>query len=73
MTLELLLEHQAHANAKDTQGATPLHWAVNYGRKDLIEVLLAHGADPNIQNNEGRTPLDLTKAQQPGLPGRQEA
>jgi len=60
-----LLDARADANAKDKSGMTPLHYAVEFNRKDFVELLLAKGADPNVRNNAGRTALDLAKV---GLP-----
>jgi hypothetical protein len=36
-------------NAKDDEGATPLHLAVQEGRKDLAELLIDKGATPRIK------------------------
>lgn len=45
-------------NAKDTNGGfTPLHYAVMYGRSDMIEPLLAAGADITVGDNQKQTPL----------------
>ncbi|MBI3849896.1 MAG: ankyrin repeat domain-containing protein [Verrucomicrobia bacterium] len=56
-----LLDAKADPNAKDKSGMTPLHHAVQIGRKEFVELLLARGADPNIRNNQGQTPLDILK------------
>jgi ankyrin repeat protein len=42
---------------QDNNGATPLIFAVRYGRMDAVRYLLANGADPNLPDNHGFTPL----------------
>jgi len=42
---------------KDLNGATPLHYAVILGRKEIIQIFLNNGANPNIKDNNGGTPL----------------
>ncbi|CAB0042001.1 unnamed protein product [Trichogramma brassicae] len=44
-------------DARDKNGDTPLHIAMQMGCEEMIEFLLRNGADPNIVNNEGSTPL----------------
>ena len=41
----------------DKNGATPLHLAVDNGRKDVAELLLANKADVNAKEDGGGTPL----------------
>lgn len=36
---------------------TPLHYAANDGRVDLVSLLLSRGADPTILDTKGRTVL----------------
>ncbi len=40
-------------------GKTPLHWAVEHGRRSMVQMLLGYGADVNAEDDAGRTPLDL--------------
>ena len=40
-------------------GITSLHWAVELGRKDLVELLIARGVAINVKNSRGQTPLDI--------------
>jgi ankyrin repeat protein len=42
-TMTLLIEKGADVDARDDQGATPLHYATT---RDEIQLLLSHGADP---------------------------
>ena len=49
-------------NAKDNLGATPLHWAIFKGHKEIAELLISEGADVNAKAQESAlgltTPLD---------------
>lgn len=40
-------------------GYTPLHFAVEYGRHELVEYLLERGANLYLQDRNGSTPLHL--------------
>lgn len=44
-------------NLKDSEGRTPLHWAVDRGHANIVELLLNNHADVNAKDNEGQTPL----------------
>jgi len=44
-------------NAKDSDGATPLHWAAFGDHKEIAELLIAEGADVNAKNEDSWTPL----------------
>jgi ankyrin repeat protein len=43
--------------SKDAMGATPLHYAAQYGHKAMAEMLLANKAEVNAKDNFGQTPL----------------
>ena len=56
-TIDLLLAKGANMNAKDENGNTPLHKAIEKGDKEIIELLIDKGAYVNVKNNEGDIPL----------------
>ncbi|KAI3950294.1 hypothetical protein MKX01_016942 [Papaver californicum] len=51
------IESGVSVNLKDSEGRSPLHWAVDRGHLDMVELLLSKNADVNAQDNEGQTPL----------------
>ncbi len=59
--IEILLQHKAKVNAKDSNGLTPLHYVVSSGRHQSVTLLINKGADMNAKGRDGRTPLDLAK------------
>ena len=48
--VEKLLNMGARVDAKDRNGATPLHFACKYGPLELVKLLLKHNADVNKQD-----------------------
>ncbi|KAF8659968.1 hypothetical protein HU200_058050 [Digitaria exilis] len=44
-------------NVRDTEGRTPLHWAVDRGHLSAVEALAKANADLNAKDNEGQTAL----------------
>lgn len=49
-------------SSKDDEGNTPLHIAVEFGHKEVMELLLAKGADVNARDEDGWTPLHMAAA-----------
>lgn len=54
-----LISRGADVNAKTSDGQTPLHFAVHYGSKEVVELLVAKGADVNAiaKGSYRQTPL----------------
>ena len=48
---------QTLSEAGDSDGTTPLHWAVHHDDVDLVIRLLDAGADPEARNDYGATPM----------------
>ncbi len=54
----VLVGHGADINAMEERTkATPLGWAVRYGRYRVAEFLLSRGADPNLSGGPDNSPL----------------
>ncbi|KAF3432792.1 hypothetical protein FNV43_RR23894 [Rhamnella rubrinervis] len=51
------IESGVSVNLKDSEGRTPLHWAVDRGHLNMTELLVSRNADVNAKDNEGQTPL----------------
>ena len=41
------------------RGNSPLHWACEYGHKQIVELLINHGVKLNVKNSLGHTELML--------------
>ncbi|EOY23605.1 Acyl-CoA binding protein 2 isoform 2 [Theobroma cacao] len=51
------IESDVSVNLRDSEGRTPLHWAVDRGHFKITEALVSRNADVNAKDNEGQTPL----------------
>jgi uncharacterized protein len=54
-----LLQQRQAANQTEPDGTTPLHWAVQQDRLDIVAALISAGANVNAKNRYGTTPLVL--------------
>lgn len=55
--LAKLLDQDSSINLKDSDGRTPLIWAVDRGNLSAVEMLIAKGAEINAKDQEGQTAL----------------
>ena len=46
-------------NAKDERGKTPLHFAAEYGHREIAKLLIAEGADLNVRDMSEMTALQV--------------
>jgi ankyrin repeat protein len=56
-TAAALLAEQADPNQAESDGTTPLHWAVHHDDAELVARLLAAGANVAVANDYGATPM----------------
>src|SRR5437868_398375 len=54
-----LLVKKADVNAAESDGTTPLHWAVYKDSLDMVDLLITAGANAKTVNRYGMTPLSL--------------
>jgi ankyrin repeat protein len=64
--VRLLLRRGAEVDSRDTNGRTPLIWAVMGQHHEVAEELLEHGADPLAANRGGWRPIDYANARGDG-------
>lgn len=58
--LLLYLVNNSNVNLVDKRKRSPLHYACELGRKDIIKYLILNGANPTIEDKHNKTPLILT-------------
>jgi uncharacterized protein len=58
---EALLQAGCDINAADSNGRTPLMYALRYQQPAAIRLLLERGANVNVRDKDGVTALDLAK------------
>lgn len=58
-TIQFLIDADADINVHDAHGWTPLMFAVQNNRADIVELLLEKGASLSVENDQGLTALML--------------
>jgi len=56
-----ITENASNVDVRDTNGLTPLHWAVDRGRLASCKLLLEGGASTESVDGDGATPLDYAE------------
>ncbi|CAL8069990.1 unnamed protein product [Orchesella dallaii] len=62
--IKMFIRFNCDVNAKDKDGDTPLHEAINYSDTpsyDVIHELLVNGADPRLQNNKKQSTIHIAQ------------
>ncbi len=54
-----IMHHDADINQQDKEDQTPLRWAINLNKPNIVRVLLAHDANMYLADNQGKTPTDM--------------
>ena len=62
--VKLLLNYGANVNARDCDGNSVLHYALQMMNQSVIRTLLRHGANVNACDNEGRNALQKVLSKQ---------
>ncbi|KAI8910787.1 ankyrin repeat-containing domain protein [Gorgonomyces haynaldii] len=60
--VKALLDKGESPDAQDDNGYCPLHAAVSYGHRDLVELLIERGCNLNLQDNDLDTALHLVES-----------
>lgn len=59
--IEELIKARANVNASDTEGYTPLYFAIDTGDEDPVKLLIDAGADVSVTTKYGETPLSYAQ------------
>lgn len=54
-------------NVIDSNGCTPLHYAVEHQHQNVTKLLISRGGDVDIRNKSGQSPLELIKNDNEGM------
>jgi ankyrin repeat protein len=59
--VNILLQHGANINAKQSSGVTALHSAAHNGAVEIVKLLLQNGADKEAKTKDGKSVLTFAK------------
>lgn len=59
---ELLVSGRVCPDERGPGDMTPLHYAVQYDREDIVRLLFRHSADPDLRNSSGLSALHMASA-----------
>ncbi len=59
--VNILLQHGANINAKQSSGVTALHSAAHNGAVEIVKLLLQNGADKEAKTKDGKSVLAFAK------------
>lgn len=68
--VNFLISKGANLNAKDKNGDTALHFAINVRKTTVARLLISHGAKVNVVNNRGESVLHRSAATVPASADR---
>ena len=61
--VEFLIKAGIPVNARSSTGATPMHFAAEYGCTSMLKLLLQNGADINALDNNGQSVLNYAQCE----------
>ncbi|EAY13351.1 hypothetical protein TVAG_164610 [Trichomonas vaginalis G3] len=56
--MDILIDHGLSVNERDSEGNTPFHYSVAFGKLKMSQYLIEKNSDVNAVNNAGQTPLN---------------
>ena len=56
-----LMDAGAEHDIVDSNGQTPVYYAIKHGRLEMVSLLLQKGIKVNHEDNRGQTPLAFAK------------
>lgn len=59
--INMLVQHGANVNAKQSSGVTALHSAAHHGATEIVKLLLQSGADKKAKTKDEKSALDFAK------------
>lgn len=60
--IKVLLNHNSDVNISDTNGVTPLMYAIMFKNEPVIKLLIQHGANLTLKDNTGKSTFEYALA-----------